>query len=258
MSGITRERHRINPGVRLQVAVVFWLALSAAAFAENAAPPSDPRDISGIWYGTGWFDPVNRTFRPIDGGDPPYTDAARALFDARIAAEKAGHPLHPVGTECVPAALPVMRDKAPIQIIQTPGQVTVVAEAYHDIGIIRLNSQHPKNPVPTFGGDVVGHWEGDTLVVDAVGYRPDLWLDFMGVPAGARLHAVERIRKVTTPGGKVVLENLATITDPEHYTKPWTVRRIFLWRPAERITEEVCEEDNNVLTPERANAAEGK
>jgi hypothetical protein len=123
-------------------------------------------------------------------------------------------------------------------VLQTPGQVTIVIEASRTVRLIYLDETHPANLEPTFMGHSVGRWEGDTLVVDTIGLRPN-WLDITGAPASERMRVVERIRKID--GGQR-LENLLTISDPKMYTRDWTARRVYKWYPGERVEEYICEE----------------
>jgi hypothetical protein len=227
------------------------LTTGAPAADEASLPPvpADPHDISGIWYsavvGPG---PARLSVRPMEGGDPPFTPAGAALFKKRRDADKAGEPLFPLAQGCVTSSFLGFRQTAPDQIIQTPGQITFVQETYHDFNIIHMDKPHPKIIRPTFSGNSVGHWEGDTLVVDTIGYQDGIWLDYTGVPAGSKLHVIEHIRKINP--AKPVLEDIVTIIDPENFTKPWNVRRTYLWRPGERITEEVCEDSLGEVDPE--------
>jgi hypothetical protein len=235
--------------MRIETGAVFALALAAsvAAHAEDAplsSPPTDPQDISGIWYGTGFYTPSELK----DNSAPPFSPAGQVTYQRRADGDKTGHPLHPIGTECAPFGFIADQGGAPFQIIQTPGQITFITEVNHMIGIVHMNGKHPKNLQPTYLGHSIGHWEGDTLVIDTVGFRPDRWLDFKGTPTGSQLHVTERVRKIKL--GKVVLETLITIDDPENYTKPWTLRRISLWRPMELVHEEVCEGDLDQNRPD--------
>jgi hypothetical protein len=237
--------------------VILALGLTTAARAaddEASQPPvpADPHDISGLWYSAGFYDPANRTVKPMEGGDPPFTPAGQALFKKRRDADKAGAPYWPIAEGCATSSFLGFRPGAPDQIIQVPGQISFIQETYHDFNVIHMDKSQPKNPTPTFQGHSVGHWEGDTLVVDTIAYRDGIWLDYTGTPAGPQLHIVQRIKKVNF--GKTVLEDIMTITDPEYYTKPWNVRRVFMWRPNERITEEVCEDSLGEVNPEKVEA----
>jgi hypothetical protein len=244
-----------QPGPRF-VKVLFCFALAlglavigvARAGAPLPPPPSDPQDISGIWFGSGFYDPVNRFFKPIGGGEPPFTPEGLAIFTKRREANDSGHPIR--HGECAPVGFPGEQEGAPFQVIQTPGQITFVYESNHVFTIVHMNQEHPKNLRPSFMGHSIGHWEGDTLVIDTIGYNGEKWLDYLGTPSSTQLHVIERIKKVNV--GKVVLENTLTIIDPVMYTRPWDIRRVFMWRPAEQIGEEICEEDNDQVAPRDA------
>lgn len=95
----------------------------------------------------------------------------------------------------------------------------------------------------TWLGDSVGHWEGDTLVVDVVGFNEGTWLDYFGHPHTNQLHVVE---KYTRPN-KGTLHYEATIDDPGAYTKPWTVAWDIPWRAEAELQEYICQENNVFL-----------
>jgi hypothetical protein len=90
---------------------------------------------------------------------------------------------------------------------------------------------------PAYMGNSVGHWDGDTLVIESGAYKPRTFLDDTGLPHSENLKITERLRKL--PDGKT-LEVLATIDDPQMYAKPWTTRYTFALRPNERIQEYTC------------------
>jgi hypothetical protein len=226
--------------VSIMIASAGGYAIAQTAPAENLPAPSpDPRNISGIWFGTGYYEPSLVLFRPMEGGDPPYTPAGLALATRRLAADKAGHPIH--HGVCIVNGFPLAANGAPFQVIQTPGRIYSVAEADHDARIVYMDRDHPAHVTPTYRGDSVGHWEGDTLVIDTIGFRPDIWLDSKGTPASGDLHVIEHLKK--TNNGKV-LDAVITLIDPVNYTHPWSIHRRFLWRPAEHIGEEICEESS--------------
>jgi hypothetical protein len=245
MTGQNRIRRPAAPAGRqgwrygaAMVVATFVAAAGGHALAQTpAAPSSDPQNISGIWFGTGYYEPASMLFRPMEGGEPPYTPAGLAEATRRMAADKAGHPIaHSV---CAVNNFPLAANGAPFQVIQAPGRIYSVAESNHDARIVYLDRNHPAHVTPTYRGDSVGHWEGDTLVIDTVGFRPNIWLDSKGTPASGDLHVIERFKK--TNEGKV-LDAIITFDDPQMYTHPWSIHRRFLWRPAEHIGEEICEE----------------
>ncbi|PYS34768.1 MAG: hypothetical protein DMG14_28685 [Acidobacteria bacterium] len=95
----------------------------------------------------------------------------------------------------------------------------------------------------TWLGDSVGHWEGDTLVVDVVGFNEGTWLDYFGHPHTNQLHVVERF----TRPNKGTLHYEATIDDPGAYTKPWTVAWDIPWGANAELQEYICQENNAYL-----------
>ena len=104
--------------------------------------------------------------------------------------------------------------------------------------------EHPKDLVPTWMGDSIGKWEGDTLVVDTTGFNEQTWIDNTGRPHSDALHVVERLRRVS-PG---VLQLDITIDDLKAYVKPWMTQRLFDLKPGWEISESICEENNPYLT----------
>ena len=108
--------------------------------------------------------------------------------------------------------------------VQMPDAVYILHEVMQQFRIIRLNGTHPKDPDPTWWGDSIGWYEnGDTLVVDSIGFNDKTWLDQLGHPHTEQLHYIERYRRVN-PG---TLELEVTIDDPGAYTRPFTTKRTF-------------------------------
>jgi hypothetical protein len=199
---------------------------------------SDPRDLSGVWYIRLYNPQINSTL----GRLPPFTARGKAEWDARVKAEKDGSPMADASSYCLPHGVPrVMNSPYPIQIIQTHGETVIVHEVAHNIRHIYMDQPHPPTLAPTFMGDSVGHWDGDTLVIDTLGFNDRTWIDEIGVIHGKQMHVIERIRKIE---GGHALENLVRIEDPEVFTEPWFARITYAWRPDLRIAEYVCEENN--------------
>jgi hypothetical protein len=126
----------------------------------------------------------------------------------------------------------------PLEIIQTPGQITMNLGVLHDIRRIHLDGiGHTVGADPSFNGDSVGRWEGDTLVVETNNVRSGT-LDREGVPYSDKLTVVERIRRVSPTR----LEIEAILTDPEAFVVPFTIRRAYVpMPPGSRFEEYVCE-----------------
>ena len=99
---------------------------------------------------------------------------------------------------------------------------------------------HPEKPQPTFHGHSIGKWEGETLVVDTVGYNERFWLTREGIPHTQSLHLVERFARPEYD----TLRYEATIEDPATYTKPWSGGWAIPWNPNDEMYEYVCQENN--------------
>jgi hypothetical protein len=108
--------------------------------------------------------------------------------------------------------------------VQTSDAVYILHEVMQEFRIVRLNGTHPKDPDPTWWGDSIGWYEnGDTLVVDSVGFNDKTWLDQLGHPHTDQLHYIERYKRVDA--GTLELEVL--IDDPGAYTRPFSTKRTF-------------------------------
>lgn len=127
----------------------------------------------------------------------------------------------------------------PFEIVQTPEVIVILYEAFHQWRRIPIDEklEHPNDLVPTWMGDSVGHWEGEKLVVDVVGFNDKTWLGGSGTIHTERLHVVERYR--LNDDGTLSWE--ATVEDPGALTKPWQTGRL-LRRPGPdvRVEEYVC------------------
>jgi hypothetical protein len=203
-----------------------------------AASSGDARDLSGVWYIRLYNPQINSTL----GRLPPFTARGKTEWDRRVKAEKDGSPIADASSYCWPHGVPrVMNSPYPIQIIQIAGETVIVHEVAHNVRHIYMDQPHQPGAAPSFMGDSAGHWEGDTLVVDTVGFNDRTWIDEIGVIHGRQLHVIERIRKIE---GGHALENLVRIEDPEFFTEPWFARITYAWRPDLRLSEYICEENN--------------
>jgi hypothetical protein len=132
----------------------------------------------------------------------------------------------------------------PFQIVQMHGQVIILYEAHHAFRIIPTDGRpHPDDLEPSFNGDSVAHWEGDTLVVDVIGFNEKTWLAGVGTIHSDKLHVTERYTRDTHD---TILYDV-TVEDPEVLTKPWHEHEIFRLRPNERLREYECIENNEDL-----------
>ena len=124
-------------------------------------------------------------------------------------------------TRCLPLSPPQAWSTFWLKkIIQTPQSLAILDEYMSQYRQIFLDGRTlPKGPEPSFKGYSVGRWEGETLVVDTIGFKDDLWLDVVGHPLTEQARTTERIRRVNYG----TLEVAITVDDPKAYTRPWTV-----------------------------------
>ena len=151
---------------------------------------------------------------------------------------------------CLPPGGPrLMATPYPAEIIQLPEQkriIMIFEGATHIWREIFMDGRpHPAGDAlnPTYLGHSVGHWEGDTLVVDVVGFNEATWLDYFGHPHTDQLHVVERFSRPS----KQTLHYEALIDDPGAYTKPFKVTWEIPWRPNAELSEYICQENNKYL-----------
>jgi hypothetical protein len=131
----------------------------------------------------------------------------------------------------------------PMEIIQTPGQITMNLGVLHDIRRIYMDGiGHTVGADPSFNGDSVGRWEGDTLVVETNNIRAGT-IDRDGIPYSDKLTVVERIRRVSATR----MEIETTLTDPEAFVVPYTIRRAYTpMPPGSRFEEYLCENNRDL------------
>ncbi len=128
----------------------------------------------------------------------------------------------------------------PLQIMQNAKYIGFLFEQNTWFHLARINGTHTKNPTPTWFGDSVARWDGDTLVIDTLGFNGRTRLDTIGHPHSKDMHVIERYTR--TDLGHIAYE--ITIDDPVTYTKPWKNVRTFTLRPDWEIMEYSCEENN--------------
>jgi hypothetical protein len=115
-------------------------------------------------------------------------------------------------TECWPSGVPFILASVATQILQQPDKITILYSWDNEVRHVRMDLTHPAHVTPSWYGDSVGHYEGDTLVIDTVGIRTDrpvLMLDFYGTPYTEALHVLERYRLLDYDATKDALEHVA-------------------------------------------------
>jgi hypothetical protein len=211
------------------------------AFSFLAAPAlGQTPDLSGVYWATEYHAKV----QPVGGGDLPFTAAGKAAYEMNMSGLKNGSIVDNARRLCVPDGLPrVLATPYPFQIIQAPpGQVTMIHELNHQIRVVTMDKPLPDAKelmtFPFYNGHSVGHFEGDTLVVETAGFNEKTFLDATGAPHTDEMRTTERIRKV----GPNELEDVITIHDPEYYTRDWQARFTYKLRNDVVIEDYVCGE----------------
>jgi hypothetical protein len=206
-------------------------AIEVPATTADSAATAVPR-LSGMW------EPKTFGFRVPDA---PLSMAGRAVVDRGAAAMAAGQIMHTAWTSCRPGAISTMtmpREK--ILILQSTDELTMLFEMPRMVRRVRLSGGHPESLEPSYVGDSIGRWEGNTLVIDTVGFNGYAELDARGQPTSAKLHTVERLT-LSADGSSIDIE--VTITDPEYYDAPFTIKRSWKKSAARHPFEYDCMEN---------------
>jgi hypothetical protein len=249
--------------------------VGAAAGAGLATPRSAPDFTANLggWQATG------PDFQPVAGAPGPVSsDPAHPYFSNAAARRAGGQPTFRVAdlnnsnlkpwakavmkrendkvlaggigytprSSCMPAGVPAFMlfpVVEPIYFVQTPKQVTMIFTGDAQVRRVYLDVPHSEHPKPSWYGESVGHYEGDTLVIDTIGLNNKTYLDNYRTPHTEKLHVVERWKLVDDMTIQVTL----TVDDPDTFNEPWAatygLRRIE--RPV--VYEEVCAENNQHL-----------
>ncbi len=186
-------------------------------------------DLSGVWYAQ----------RPVDPGRPEPLPWVEALLRERAANNSKDAP----GAHCLTRGVTAAGALFPYKLVQTPTLLVMLFE--DDIPSHRqvfLDGRgHPKDPNPSWMGHSIGHWEGDVLVIDTVGFNDRSWLDPQGHPHTEKMRVTERLRRPDL--GHLEIE--FTIDDPGAYKKPWTIQRVADLDPGDEVGEYVCENNKD-------------
>ena len=209
------------------------LLTCAIAFGQRTPRTSDGKpDLNGVWGPDRNF--IYDITSTLKKGDVlPIQPWAEKLAKERMSSADPE-------ASCLPAGVPRMAPY-PWKIVQQPKLVVFLFEGnIHTYRQIFLDGRaHPDDPDPTWYGHSTGKWEGDTLVVDTVGFNDKFWFDFAGHPHTDKLHVIERYRRPDSGH----LEYDVTIEDPGAYTKPFTMHGHSALETGE-LMEYVCNENN--------------
>jgi len=199
--------------------------------------PDGRPDLSGVWETTGGYN--QNLAKDLKPGEVPYQTWAKTLAEERATGV---HEREDPGANCLPQGVPrVNAVPPPWRIVQTPGFVVIVYEAFNLWRQVFLDGRElAEDFTPAWMGYSTGKWEGDILVVDTRGFNGKSWLDQSGKPSTDALHVIERFRRKDFGHMEIQI----TIDDPKAYTKPWTVTEQAQLSPDTELMEMICNENN--------------
>jgi hypothetical protein len=248
-----------NPFKGFALVLLSVLLFSPVAFAQftvdrsNAATkslPFDPHDLTGVWSGQGGDQTTD---------EPPMTPYEETRYKSEKNQFSNPPALDASDTDplyhCDPVGIPRAWWMAwPTQIVQTPTEVVLLFNMHQNYIEAYLNAKHPEHPGKNWFGDSVAHWDGNTLVIDTVGFNDRPWLDRPGHTHSDQMHLVERFTRIDHD--HMLLEY--TVDDPKAYTEPWGREKMFVLDPNGDFDEYICAPSDEqqviqkVLTPEAA------
>jgi L-ascorbate metabolism protein UlaG (beta-lactamase superfamily) len=213
------------------VGLLFLVRIPAGA-QGNTAPPRAKwaRDFNGLWSPIAAQQDITANLLP--GEEVSLTPFGAEQYNKIDEADSPAYKCEPYGpTRIMSSALPFV-------IFQQDNMIGMIFE-HIDYRIIYMNGKHPDDILdyPEWEGNSVGHWEGDTLVIDTIGMREESWLDSFGLQHSAKLHVVERYTK-TSPDTYIWK---VTVDDPVYFTKPFTYA-FNVSRTDERIVPDRCDD----------------
>jgi hypothetical protein len=185
------------------------------------------------------------TFRVADLSNPNIKPWAKEIMKRENDKALSGRMPYSARASCMPSGVPafMMAAVEPIHFIQTPKQVTMIFSGDAQVRRVHLDVPHSANLEPSWYGESVGHYEGDTLVVDTIGLNAKTFIDNYRTPHSEKLHVVERFKLIDD--GKT-LQVTFRIEDPDTFYQPWSaigkLRRVQM-----PMHEEACAENNQNL-----------
>jgi hypothetical protein len=236
---------------RLAVSLLAALALASVfghpvAAQRDFTPPAGPTprlpsgkvDFSGVWQKP-YVPDMTKDSRDQKGvAVLPFTPWGEAEWKSYDAAEG------DYTGSCLPFGMTrSVNTPEPMQIMQSDKYFAFLFEQNSWFSVIPIDGRAHGTGIPTWFGDSVGHWEGDTLVIDTVNFNGKTRLDTIGHPHSDQLHLVQRFTRPDL--GHITYE--VTVDDPKTFTRPWTNTRTFTLRPDWEMMEYSCEENNKSL-----------
>jgi hypothetical protein len=264
--------NRITSGMRISsAALIFLLAATTVSRAQDpsgrevaaALKRTDVRPAPRLADGHpdfgnakgAWASPSidnlggGKTPRGLGGAQPekvvevPMLPWAKALFDKR---QSNSDVADPEAFCLVPGHPRYSSNLFPFQIYQTPERILFLYEKLGTFRVVYMDRREHTPPDKwnvNFQGESIGHWDGDTLVVDILGSNDKTWLDASGHPKTEQLHLIERWHRVN----ELIMHYEVTVDDPGAYSKPWTNSWSMLFYPGMELLDYVCEKNESIL-----------
>lgn len=222
------------------------LTAGLAGLLVSTLARAETPDLSGTYWATEYHAKIQL----VGGGELPLTAAGKEAYAKNMAGLKDGSITDAARKFCVPDGLPrVLATPYPFEIIQAPpGQITIINELNHQIRVVAMDKPMPPakelEVFPFYNGHSVGHFEGETLVIDTAGFNEKTFLDATGAPHSDEMRTTERLRRV----GPTQLEDVITIHDPEYYSADWQARFVYTLRNDLRLEDYVCGEPHRDIS----------
>ena len=253
----------------LVLAAALMLVRPLYAAATGAHDPEAAPVFSGVWVRTGepMFEPIpgSKEGKPIARLEVNSKDAeeimagnwdnpilqpwAREIVKKNADSEIALKHVYQADDSCWPVIPPaILNMREAVQFLPGQDRITILYQRDHQFRRIWLNKPHSAVVEPSWYGESVGHFEGDTLVVDTTGFKTAAmsFVDPFGTPHTDKLHLVERYRMVTDDKGKG-LEVVIRVEDPGTFTMPWVGKLTYRPNRVQNIDEVICEENNRTF-----------
>jgi hypothetical protein len=185
------------------------------------------------------------TFRIADLSNPNLKPWVKDHMKKDIAEVLAGKSAFTAQSSCVPGGVPMFMGYGgpnPVIFLQTPKVVWILFSGDQQVRRVYMNVPHWANPKPSWYGESVGHYEGDTLVIDTIGLNDKTTADIYRTPHTEKMHVIERWRMVDGGQG---MEVIFTVDDPDTFYQPWTGMRRYRRFEYDEIPQPTCAENNN-------------
>jgi hypothetical protein len=219
-----------------------------------ASAPAPEHDLSGVWnmHAT----PAQRHYlnSTYTAEPPDLTEWGKEQYEATKPSNgPRTHSLKetddPVLKYCRPPGTPrIYLQPFPMQIVQTPKETLLLYEYDHTVRYVFTDGRkHTQDITPTYMGESIGHWEGNTFVVDTIGFNDKTWLDRDGHVHSDQLHVVERFQRTDFNNMQIDI----TMDDPKALAKPWVTQLHFQLHPNWEIEEQVCTDNVDFLNFEK-------